>query len=69
MSQILSWTITLLSLDSLAVIVECQNIDTQQPILRQIRTIEDLSHFGYTVALHQTNINPGTMTEAVEGAR
>ena len=56
--------------DSLLVsLVATQNIDTQQPILREVGGLADGSLFGYSLVLHQTLANPPNMDEAISGAR
>lgn len=48
----------------------CQNIDTEQPIVRSVPgNQDDQAFFGYTLVLHQTNSNPGNLANAVSGAR
>lgn len=51
--------------------VVCQNIDTAQPIVRSVPgDQDDQAFFGYTLVLHQTDPNnPGTLANAVNGAR
>ena len=50
-------------------LTDCQNIDTKQPILREINGVADGSLFGYSLVLHQTLFNPSNMAEAISGAR
>jgi hypothetical protein len=49
--------------------IDCQNIDTRQPILREVNGVADDSLFGYSLVLHQTLANPSNMAEAIDGAR
>ena len=47
----------------------CQNIDTDQPVLREVSGLENNALFGYSLLLHQAADNPTTMAEALSGAR
>ena len=62
----LAAALVLLSLSTTAI---CQNIDTAQPILRQVPGLDNDAYFGYTLVLHQTANNPNGMAEAINGAR
>ena len=50
-------------------LINSQNIDTKQPILREVNGLADGSLFGYSLVLHQTLANPSSMAEAINGAR
>ena len=50
-------------------LTECRNIDTRQPILREVSGLADGSLFGYSLVLHQTLASPSNMDEATAGAR
>lgn len=54
---------------SLVTSVAAQNIDTRQPILREVNGLDDGSLFGYSLVLHQTLNNPASMAEATRGVR
>ena len=59
----------LISVTLVAQIANSLNIDTEQPILREVSELGDNSLFGYSLVLHQLNANPTTMAEALSGAR
>lgn len=59
----------LLAVVSLATLVSSQNIDTAQPILREVAGLDDRAYFGYSIALHQTANNPTAFMDAINGAR
>ena len=50
-------------------LVATQNIDTEQPILREVNGLAEDSLFGYSLVLHQTLSNPSNMAESISGAR
>lgn len=58
-----------LLLKCLAGIALCQNIDTEQPILREVSGLENGSLFGYSLVLHQTATNPSSVNETIDGVR
>ena len=66
LAYLLSSVVFLLISSSL---IDCQTIDTRQPILREINGLADGSLFGYSLVLHQTLSNPSNMDEAISGAR
>ena len=68
LAHLLSAVVFLLILGSLGPI-NCENIDTKQPILREINGLAEGSLFGYSLVLHQTLANPSNMAEAISGAR
>ena len=55
--------------NSLVALVATHNIDTEQPILREVDGLADGSLFGYSLVLHQTLSNPSNMAETISGAR
>ena len=54
---------------ALATVANCQNIDTDRPILREVSGLHNDSLFGYSLVLHQTIANPSSRDEALRGAR
>lgn len=57
---------------SLVASAACQNIDTDQPILREANGLADDSLFGYSLVLHQTDTTPMaslSRENALSGAR
>ena len=54
---------------ALAIIADCQNVDIDHPILREVSGLASDSLFGYSLVLHQTTANPSTMAQALNGAR
>ena len=46
-----------------------QNIDTDQPIVRQVSDIANGSLFGYSLVLHQTRSSVANMNESIKGVR
>ena len=52
-----------------ATVANCQNIDTDRPILREVSGLHNDSLFGYSLVLHQTIANPSSRDAALRGAR
>ena len=59
----------MLSLASFITIAVCQNIDVDSPISREVSGLASRDLFGYSLVLHQTNANPTTMAEALQGVK
>ena len=47
----------------------CQNIDIQQPVLRQVDGLPSDWLFGYSLVLHQTLTDTATDSEYLDGVR
>ena len=56
---------------AIAAVTNCQrgNLDTDQPILREVKGLQNRSYFGYSLVLHQTNGNPTNMADSLNGVR